>query len=550
MPRAFLLCFLCHALLAQSQPVPAPDSLARVEGRVVNSVTGEPLRKADLMLHGGAGGDYTASSDANGHFAIERVAPGAYNLTSQHQNFAIMEYGSSRPGVPGSRITLTAGQSMTGLEIKMVPFGVISGKVVDQDGDPVAGVPISTMHWGFVRGGRQLLPASGGGSTNDRGEFRIYNLAAGRYFVAARPMRSDPYVPPVEMTSGRRTAPRIEAGRETFTSTFYPSAVDATTASPVILSAGQEVPGIDIQLRKTHTYTVQGKIAGIQKAHRYSLSMQPQDSFSSGNFGMGRAAAVRPEDASFTFHGVAPGRYTLIAMADNRVGARQDVTIGDGDLDGLVVALSDPGAVKGRVLMEASGTAKTPSLKGMRISLMAVDALPMNQPNASTADDGSFGMEEVAADRYKVNCSPLEGAYLKTIRWSGQVSNDGIVEMTPGGTSTLDLVFASTTAVIEGDVKTADDQPAPGAPVLLAPESRRESDFRLMMADRNGHFSAKGMAPGSYVALSTDASIFSMPDAAFLKALEKVTTPVSVEDNGHATVALKLVPEAVIEAVQ
>jgi hypothetical protein len=317
-----------------------------------------------------------------------------------------------------------------------------------------------------------------------------------------------------------------------------------------MLSAGQEMPGVDIQLRKTRTYAVQGKIAGVQKGHRYSLSMQPMDAMSSGNFGMGRAASVRPEDGVFTFRGVSPGRYTMIAMVESRVGARQDVTIGDGDLDGLVVAIMDPGVVKGRVQIEASGIQKSPSLKGLRISFTAVDGIAMNQPNASTTDDGSFTIEDFPADRFKVNCSPLEGAYLKTIRWGGQISNDGIVEMSAGGTGNLDLIFAPTSAVIDGDVKTADDQPAPQAPVLLAPTSHRDSDFRLVMADRNGHFTAKSMAPGSYVALSTDATIFSMPDAAFLKALEKLTTGVSVEENGHATVSLKLVPEAVVEAAQ
>jgi protocatechuate 3,4-dioxygenase beta subunit len=547
MRRAMVLLFLCHGLGAQSQQAVDPASLARVEGRVVNSVTGEPLRKADLMLHGSAGSGYSAASDASGHFIIEKVAPGDYNLTAEHQNYAVLEYGSTRPGIPGTRLSLTAGQGMTGLELKLVPFGVISGKVVDQDGDPVANVPVTVMHWGFMRGARQLAPSGGGAATNDRGEFRIYSLASGRYFVVARPIRSDMYG--MTESTGRRTgAVRAEASREYFTTTLYPSTPDVASASPVTVNAGQEVPGIDIQLRKTRTYSVQGKVAGLQKGRRYSLSLQQQDAASSGSFGMSRASAIRPEDGSFAFRGVPPGRYTLIAMADNRVGARQEVSIGDGDLDGLTVVVLDPGVVKGRVQMEAGVT--KPSLKGLRVSLTPVDAIPMNLPNASTGDDGTFGMEEVAVDRYKVSCSPVEGAYLKTIRWSGQISNDGTVDMTSGSTATLDLVFAATSAIIDGDVKTSDDKPAPGVPVLLAPASGREPDFRLVMADQNGHFAAKSVAPGSYTALATDAAIYSMPDAALLKALAKVTTAVNVDENGHSTVSLKLVTEAAIEATQ
>lgn len=538
-----VLWLLCSGLWAQTQQSADPATLARVEGRVVNAVTGEPLRKTELLLQG-AGGEFMAVSDGSGHFAIERVAPGSYKLTAQHQNYSILEYGAPRPSVPGKRISLTAGQSVTGIELKMVPFGVISGKVVDQDGDPVTGLPIVVMRWGFMRGGRQLQPSGGGTSTNDRGEYRIYNLASGRYFVVARPIHTDVYAP--QATSGRTvvTASRIDA----YASTFYPSAPDAASASQVAVNAGQEVPGVDIQLRKTRVYTVQGKVNGTSKGRRYSISMQPADALSSGNFGMGRAAQVRPEDGTFTFRGVAPGRYTLIVNVDNRVGARQDFALGDNDVDGLVVTIMEPGAVKGRVLMESGAPKGT--LKGLRISLTPVDGIPMNLPNANSGDDGSFTMEDVSADRYKVNCSPMQDAYLKTIRWGGQVSNDGTVDMSAGGSATLELVFAPTSAVIDGDVKGADDQPVTGTPVLLSPSSGRETDFRIVTTDQSGHFSAKGVAPGGYVAVATDAPIYSMPDAALLKALEKVTTQVNVDENGHTTTSLKFVPEASIEALQ
>jgi hypothetical protein len=173
----------------------------------------------------------------------------------------------------------------------------------------------------------------------------------------------------------------------------------------------------------------------------------------------------------------------------------------------------------------------------------------MNVPNASTADDGSFSMEEVPADRFRVNSSPLEGTYLKTIRWNGQISSDGIVEAPGGGASTLDMEFAATSAEIDGDVRNGDD-PAPGASVLLVPASRRESDFRFMMSDQKGHFSAKGVAPGGYTALAVDTAIYGMPDAALLKALEKFSAFTTVDQNGQATVSLKLIPEAEIEAAQ
>src|ERR1700739_2982245 len=126
MLRTVLLMFVCHALMAQGQSPPDPSTLAHVEGRVTNSVTGEPLRKSEVQLHGGQG-DYFATADGSGHFTIDLVAPGSYNLTAQHQNFSTLSYGATRPGLPGTKLTLSAGQKLSSLEIKLTPFGVISG---------------------------------------------------------------------------------------------------------------------------------------------------------------------------------------------------------------------------------------------------------------------------------------------------------------------------------------------------------------------------------------------------------------------------------------
>lgn len=259
---------------------------------------------------------------------------------------------------------------------------------------------------------------------------------------------------------------------------------------------------------------------------------------------------ARGDDGSFRLHAVVPGLYSLIAAVDNHVGARQEISIGDSDMDGVILTITDPGNVKGRVQIEPSGAPNSPSVKGLRVSLNPMGAGPMNVPNASTGDDGSFTMDEVLADRYKVNSSPLEGAYLKTIRWNGQVSNDGTVDVSGSGTASLELTFASTTALIEGDVKTADDKPAAGARVVLVPTSKRESDLRTISADQNGHFVAKNVAPGTYTVLAPDADIFGMPDAEFLKGLEKQSTSVTVDEKGHATTTLKVISAAEIEAAQ
>ena len=276
------------------------------------------------------------------------------------------------------------------------------------------------------------MASGGGGSTNDRGEYRIYNLAAGRYYIVARPVHTENYSLQREFVRGNALTTAIargaDSGRESFTATFYPSSPDATAATAVVVGAGLEVPGVDVQLRKARTWVVQGRLAGVQKGKRYSLSMQPQDSASSGNFGGGRAARGArgrrrlplPWCGSRTLHADCLDRQSG-RRPSRSFGRRRGRGRSRGHLDG---AGGDQGT---SARLEASG-ANAASLKGHRISLMPADGIPMNIPNASSADDGTFLMDEVPADRYRVECSPVQGTYLKTIRWSGQVSNDGIVE--------------------------------------------------------------------------------------------------------------------------
>ena len=523
MLRAAILLLLCQCAFAQ-------NAGGRIEGRVINSATGEPLRKAEVQLHGGPGGEMSATTDASGNFAIDQVPPGSYNLTAQHQNFAIQSYGARRSGMPGSKISVSAGQRVSGLEFRLIPFGVISGKVVDEDGDPVSGVMVMVLKRAYFRGGARLSNAGNSSSTNDRGEFRAYNLPAGHYYVMAQAFL------------------RGRSDRQSYVNTFYPSAPEPSSAAVITLGPGQEVSGRDVQIRKARMFTVSGKVSGMESARGVSISLYPADTSMSVAFGMNRAAQIRREDGSFKIQSVAPGAYTLIAMANNRLAARQDVSVGDADLEGVIVNLVEPGTVKGRVSVENPG-ANLPKLQGLRVSLTPVGNIPMNSPNAATNGDGTFNMEEVPAARLSVNCTPVEGTYLKTVLWNGQVSNDDTIQTSGGASGTLDLIFAPTSAEIDGDVK-LDDQPAPGASVLLVPASGRESDFRYLMADQNGHFAAKGVAPGGYTALALDAPMYGMPDPAFVKSLDKYTAYTKVDQNGQATVSLNLISDAEIEAAQ
>ncbi len=149
---------LCGTVVAQST--------ARIEGHVV-SQSGEPVRKATVRLQGGQPPTtYVEVSDGAGKFAIEALPPGRFTISASRAGF-------NSP--PNSTITLQAGQVKTDVEIKLVPLGVISGQVTDQDGDPVVGVYVSAMRVQY-NGARRQLGGGAQAQTDDQGNFRILNI--------------------------------------------------------------------------------------------------------------------------------------------------------------------------------------------------------------------------------------------------------------------------------------------------------------------------------------------------------------------------------------
>src|SRR5574340_1359530 len=231
MSRVAIALVVCAAALA-GQPQPRqrpetpqykPEEYCTVEGLVVNAATGEPLKKAGIRLRRADGGSgmrsYSATTDASGKFTIADVAPGAYRLSAQRNGFVDADWNAA------SAFSLSPRQRMTDVSLRMLPHGVITGRVLDEDGEPVAGINVYAMRYRYPQGRRQLS-TFGEASTNDLGEYRIYGLPPGRYVLRATPR-----------SSYGRGGP-AEQPEEQYVPTFFPGSADAASAAPVEVGAG------------------------------------------------------------------------------------------------------------------------------------------------------------------------------------------------------------------------------------------------------------------------------------------------------------------------
>ena len=179
LPVIFLLTFVAAgqvtpiAVNAGNEPQQAQSAKQEppglIEGTVSNVATGEPLKRANVVLvpaEGRPDGAHSVSTDVAGRFAIANVSPGTYRIWADRTGFVRTEYGSKAPGRSGSTITVSPGQEIRKLDIRLQPHAVVAGRVTDEEGEPLAHVQVQTLMFRYVQGKRTLMPSSGA-STND-----------------------------------------------------------------------------------------------------------------------------------------------------------------------------------------------------------------------------------------------------------------------------------------------------------------------------------------------------------------------------------------------
>ena len=212
MRRMGALLLLPLALSAQTRP----DDLCSISGQVTNAVTGEPVRRALVYMRridmspGVTNVQVTQSgtTDAAGRFALSGIAPGKYRLSAERSGFLTTQYGSRGPNKAGTLLTLEPGQKSSDMTMRLTPHGVIAGRVLDEEGEPVSNANVQVLRQQYMQGRKELV-RTGGGSTNDLGEYRVFGLPPGRYFVSAESA-------PNAMTStcGRRVCHHLLSTRD------------------------------------------------------------------------------------------------------------------------------------------------------------------------------------------------------------------------------------------------------------------------------------------------------------------------------------------------
>ena len=543
---AFCVCAAAQSV-AIAPPQPAeetvkPEDRCTVEGTVVNLRTGEPLKKANVNL---ARTDATkfntaswgATTDASGHFVLEDVNPGKYRLSAQRNGFADLAYGSRGAGSPGTQLTLTKGQKMKDLLLRMIPQGVVTGRAVDEDGEPLGRVQVQFLRPMYTNG-RKTLSGSVTASTDDRGEYRAFGLAPGKYYACAI------YEPSGHMMQTPEI--RKETSQEGYAPTFYPNATSASQASMVNVASGAEVSGVDFRLSPVRTFHIAGKVTNIPNAmHSAMVMVMSRDSevvpWNTMKYGM------VDDKGGFLVRNLNPGFYTVSAQSMTSASEQQAtyaiVNVADSNVDGVQLSFGPLPEISGVIQGERGVDLKG---KGMIVMLQAeTPTMTMGGGPGQVQEDGTFKVKVSLPDKYRLRVYPMpEGCYIGSIRYGDTEYPSGTIDLSKGFMGgELTISIAGNGAQIEGSVRDPKDQPATSASVVLVPEQRdNHMMYETANTDQDGHFTIKGVTPGKYKVFAFDRVEYGQyEDPDFLKQFEEKGEAVEVSAGDKTSKDLKLI---------
>jgi len=481
-----------------------PKGTAVIKGYVTAGGTGSPIRRAQVraMSMQGQGGGVT-NTDAEGRFEIKELPAGRYTITATKGGFVMGQFGQRRPADPGTPIDLADGQTAEKVNFILARGSVISGRIVDDGGEPVSGTQVAAMRYGFMAGGRRLMNASAEGGTDrtdDQGAFRLYGLPPGDYYISANNRQMMMMTPNMNSTETDAFAP-----------TYYPGTPTISEATKVTVRAGQEAQA-SFALIVARMAKVRGRAINSsgQPVTNGMLMLTPGDGAMTMVM-MSTSNAMIAADGTFQFANVPPGRYNLQLRPNGMPTASSEmasmpVTVGNEDIDNVLIVTA-PGAIARGVIMtdDASAPAFRPDQSMVSAGPAEPGVVMFNPSQPRINDDYTFeltGLSDRRLIRGSAGGGPNAGWYLKAVLYDGTDITDTGMEFAPGRTyEGLQVIFTRKTTDLSGALTDDRGRPIVDATVVVFPADQNKWTYssryvRTARPDTNGKYNFKSLPPG------------------------------------------------------
>jgi 5-hydroxyisourate hydrolase-like protein (transthyretin family) len=528
------------------------------------------------------------TTDARGRFAFNDVRPGTYKLMFAGSGYAKQDYGQRAIGAGGVPMTLAPGQAKTDIVMRMAAVGALSGRIRDTAGQPAVGIPVQLFRFAYDETGQRKAQRVTATKTDDRGEYRMYYLSPGRYYMSAgnqpgtNPQAGSPSgLEALFFGTGYSTANRIP---QNYALAYYPGVADENSAVAIDVQSGADLRGIDLFVSAQQSYRVRGRVLDPgtgRPPQTAGITIVPQnaDLLLSGGLSFG-SPNYRAADGTFEFQNVSAGTYTISVSLPNppqtrpldlnsmspadrnaylqamqdaelaRPKASATVNVVNTDVDGIILMLGVSSSISARVRAESNAPNAGP-FDFIRVELRGnasagTDPLNGGPQSRPVAPDGSFRIDNVWPGEYRVAVGGLpSGLYVKEARLGSADVLNTPLRVTGPDSNTLDILLSPNVATIDGAVVDVSGQPMPGAQVVLIPKGNRERTelFRPVTADLSGRFAIPSVAPGEYTLAAWDViepNAFFHPD--FIRQAEANGRAVRILESSSQTVNVTAVP--------
>jgi protocatechuate 3,4-dioxygenase beta subunit len=537
-----LLCSLCAGQSDSPGAASADGPNRVVQGKVVQDPGGQGIRKVKVVLTGTAAGiqqQETVTDDA-GQFKFEGLQPGLYRLQLNRAGYV-----DASKKVKERMLTVVAGQDTKDLVYHMRLGGIIIGKIVDPDGDPLQYVSVTAIT--KKNTGIRTEAQGGSASTNDLGEYRIADLAPGKYLIRATPQENHESAP----TSGNQGNAKQ---RLVYTTTYFPGTLDASQAVVLDVLSG-ETASANFGVQTAYAYRVSGTVAGLGKTVMGQIIL-------SGKNGQQLQEQLQPE-GKFEFANVLQGTYRAqVLMFSEFINGQTPslkvlsistpIDVDGADVVGLQLQADAPSDVSGRFRAENDEKLNWTELY---VSLRPIgsfdDMVTEFEQMAATSpakvhEDGTFQIKDLAAGSYQLvvgaNSQKYRNYYTKSVLVGGRDAVDTGFAVNPG--TVLDVVVSAKGASIEGTVVDSDGKPVPGAVVESVPSSGspgRPDAYQFGESDENGHFLLQGINPGQFLVVAFDQPTEDPHASDFAAKYAARGEKVDLQQGDKKSVALKLI---------
>ena len=549
------------ALMFAVQAQTAPQGTASIQGTVVSAVGNAPVANASVVLArvGGALTDYrVVETDSAGKFAVRDLVSGSYRIYVEREGFLRGEHGSRFSGTAGTPVSVVDAQVMAPVVITLTPTGAIAGRVTD-------GSRAASLVW--VRAlktemfdGRRSFRIAAWTQTDDRGEFRLFGLPAGSYYVSAI-LPANPRLDGANLVTpaiptranGNVYSTTVPATAENLDprifdtlaapAVYHPGTTDIENAVAVEVKPGATAAGISMAVAHVSPRRVGGRVTAPDPAALTSLRITLSPIVSATDAPIPAPVIA---DGSFDFARVPPGRYTASAFspAANTISffGTAPVDVRAGDAAGVVIPMNAAVTVSGTLTID--GRAPTAADGAVLVQLQSASPGTPSQGAQRVQPDGTFSIARTfpAAYRFRV-LLPGKQPWVKSARWGADdvTSTPLVVDGDPRG-RTLTIDVSTKTASLDVQVMDAQRRPASGVLVVAVPDAARRgrsANFRSASTDAQGRVQLTDLAPGEYrIFATTDIPLSDWQDPDVLRRFETRGELVRLAEAGSGTVTI------------